>query len=363
MRSSIAAGAATLVALALAGPAIAALRLARTAGGFTSPIHVASAPGDDGHLYVVEQRGVIKRVEFGTRDRTTFLDVRGLVACCGERGLLSVAFHPDYAQNRRFFVNYTRNDGDVVVARFRANRAGTKAVRSSRKRRLRVEHSLRGNHNGGTVFFIGDCGLHVSIGDGGGADDPANNAQRMANRLGKLVRIDTCGGNARVVALGLRNPWRVDRDPTTGLVYIADVGQNAWEEISLYRPRRSGLENYGWSRHEGDHLNDSSIALYAGSRYVRPIREYGHASGRCSITGGHVHRDGRIAEAYGRYFYGDFCTGEIWSFRYSATRGVTAARREAFDLPAYALVSFGRGPNGGVYVVSRNGAVYRIAAG
>ena len=363
MRRSFAAVAAVVFSLVLAGSASAALRLDRTAGGFTGPIHVAAAPGDRGHLYVVEQRGMIKRVEFGTRDRSTFLDIRGRVACCGERGLFSVAFHPDYAQNRRFFVNYTRNDGDVVVARLRANSAGTKAVRSSLARRLRVEHSLRGNHNGGTVFFTGDCGLHVSIGDGGGAGDPDNNAQRMANRLGKLVRIDTCGGKTRVVALGLRNPWRVDRDPDTGLVYIADVGQNAWEEISLYRPWRSGLENYGWSRHECDHLRDSSIALYEPSRYVRPIREYEHASGRCSITGGHVHRDGRIPEAHGRYFYGDFCTGEIWSFRYTSADGVTHARTEAFSLPGGALVSFGRGPSGGVYVVNRNGSISRIAAG
>lgn len=362
MRRSITAAAVLLLSLVVVGSASAALRLDYTAGGFTGPIHVASAPGDGAHLYVVEQRGVIKRVEFGTRDRTTFLDIRGLVSCCGERGLFSVAFHPDYAQNRRFFVNYTRTDGDVVVARFRANDAGTKAITSSRARRLRVEHSTYSNHNGGTVFFTGACGLHVSIGDGGSGGDPHNNAQRLANHLGKLVRIDTCGGNTRVVALGLRNPWRVDRDPETRLVYIADVGQSSWEEISLYRPWRSGLENYGWSRHEGDHLRDVSIELYEPSRYVRPIREYAHTNGRCSITGGHVHRDNRIAEAYGRYFYGDFCTGEIWSFRYTTSGGVTSARREAFSLPGYALVSFGRGPMGGVYVVDRNGAVYRISA-
>ena len=363
MRRSFAAAAVAVVSLVLVGPAAAALRLDYTAGGFTSPIHVASAPGDGGHLYVVEQRGVIKRLEFGTRDRTIFLDIRGLVSCCVERGLFSVAFHPAYAQNRRFFVNYTRNDGDVVVARFRANGAGTKAVRSSRTRRLRVEHSEHANHNGGTVFFTRPCGLHVSIGDGGGGGDADNDAQRMANRLGKLVRIDTCGGNARVVALGLRNPWRVDRDPKTGVVYVTDVGQNAWEEISLYRPWRSGLENYGWRRREGDHLFSSSTALYEPSRYVAPIREYEHVRGRCSITGGHVHRDGRIAEAFGRYFYGDFCTGEVWSFRYRTAGGVTGARSEAFGLPPYTLVSFGRGPTGGVYVVNRNGSISRIAAG
>ena len=362
MLRTVAAACVSLAALVLAGPASAALRLDRTADGFNGPIYVAAAPGDSGHLYVVEQRGVIKRLNPGSDTRTRFLDIRGLVACCGERGLFSVAFHPRYATNRLFFVNYTRNDGDVVVARFRANDRGTSAVESTRRQRLLVEHSRYSNHNGGTVFFTGRCGLHVSIGDGGSGGDPHNNSQRMANRLGKLVRIDACGGATRVVALGLRNPWRVDHDPDTGLVYIADVGQSRREEISLFRSGTSRFENYGWRRYEGSYLYSSSTGLYQGSTYVAPIRQYRHVDGRCSITGGHVHRDDRIAEAYGRYFYGDFCTGEIWSFRYTTADGVTAARTEDFSLPAGSLVSFGTGPRGGVYVVDRDGVVYRIAA-
>ena len=361
MRRGVAFFAAVLVVLATAGSASAALRLAHVAGGFNGPIHVASAAGDDGHLYIVEQRGVIKRYTFGSGERTTFLDIRGRVGCCGERGLLSVAFHPDYAQNRRFFVNYTRNDGDVVVARYKANDAGTRAVRSSRRQRLRVEHSEHTNHNGGTLFFTSGCALHVSIGDGGSGGDPPNNAQRINNRKGKLVRIDTCGTGAKIVALGLRNPWRLDRDPETGLVYVADVGQNSWEEISIWRPSRSGLENFGWSRFEGDHLYNSNRSLYRGSDYIRPIDEYAHASGRCSITGGIVVRSQSVAEAYGRYFYGDFCTGEVWSFRY-ANGTITGARTEAFSLPGGSLVSFGRGPRGQAYVVNRNGTISRIAA-
>ena len=363
MRRALTAALVLALALGVTGSASAALRLARVAGGFTGPIHAASAPGDARHVYVVEQRGLIKRVHLATGNRSRFLDIRSRVACCGERGLLSVAFHPNYETNRRFFVNYTRNDGDVVVARFRANDAGTRARVSTSARRLLVEHSRYSNHNGGTLFFTGRCGLHVSIGDGGSGGDPHNNAQRRANRLGKLVKINICRGRTKIVAFGLRNPWRVDRDPETGIVYVADVGQGTWEEISLYRPWRDGIENYGWSHYEGDHVYDASIDLYPGTRYVRPIHEYEHTDGRCSITGGVVHRNSGFAEAYGRYFYGDFCTGEVWSFRFVPGTGMTSARQEAFSLPAHSLVSFGRTPSGGAYVVNRNGVVSRIAAG
>jgi glucose/arabinose dehydrogenase len=326
-------------------------------------MHIASAPGDPDHLYVVEQRGVVMRFDVQTRTSSPFIEIPGQVnSASNERGMFSIAFDPRYAENRRVYVNYTRDDGDVVVSRFRATEDGTHAPDSSQRPLLRVEHSSATNHNGGSLLFVGRCGLHVSIGDGGGAGDSNNDAQRLDTRLGKLVRIGVCGGGSRIVAIGLRNPWRIDRDSATGIVYVADVGQGTREEVSLYRPWQEGLENYGWRRWEGTHRY-SSTPLRPGTRYVRPIREYAHTDGRCSITGGVVYRDDAIREARGRYFYGDYCTGTVWSFRFRPGDGVSGHRREAFALPDFTLVSFGRGPGGRVYVVNRNGSIHRIAQG
>ena len=353
-----------VAAFALAGSASAALtRVAVPGGPFASPIYVAAAPGDDG-IFVVERAGRIVRVA-RRGSRSTFLDMRDLVSEGGERGMFSVAFHPRYATNRKFYVNYTNNGGDVVVSRFVANRTGTAAVESTRLRILAVEHSAAANHNGGTVFFTSRCGLHVSIGDGGGAGDPDNSAQRLSTRLGKLVRIDVCTGRTAIVAMGLRNPWRAARDPATGIVYVADVGQGAWEEIDVWRPWWSGVENFGWRRYEGGHRY-SSTALHEPTNTIWPIHEYSHAGiagepGCRSITGGFVYRGRSAPDAAGRYFFGDYCTGRVWSFRYQSGRVVGFRREPGLDMPDFALVSSGRGPAGGLYLVNGGGTIYRLA--
>ncbi|MGH2997657.1 MAG: PQQ-dependent sugar dehydrogenase, partial [Gaiellaceae bacterium] len=238
------------LALALALPSTAsAVRLQRVAGGFDSPVHVASSNRDPGGtLYVVEQEGQIWRLRSGRR--TLFLDIRGLVSCCGEQGLLSVVFPPAYPRTRNFYVNFTDNGGDVRVARFRANTSFTRAAASSRRLLLDVEHSSAGNHNGGLVAWGPNGRLYVSVGDGGGGCDPGENAQNLATRKGKLLSIGPANLRAgwRIDGYGLRNTWRYDFDRAGGRLYLADVGQDNWEEISTLPASTLGgtPENYLW---------------------------------------------------------------------------------------------------------------------
>jgi glucose/arabinose dehydrogenase len=340
-----------LSALTVAGSAPAALKLVPVAGGFSSPIYATGAPGTS-DLFVVRQNGYVTRLHAGARN--TFLNIDGRVQSGGEEGLLSIAFHPNYDQNRRFFVYYTNNDGNLRIVGFRANAAGTRALKSTARVWIKVFHPGHSNHNGGQLQFGPNGYLYAAIGDGGSGGDRARD---LSSRLGKLLRlnVDNPGARPRIVAVGFRNPWRFSVDPKTGRFFLADVGQNTWEEIDVFVPGRDGLENYGWNRFEGDH-QVSSNPLGPG-RYVRPIHEYVHGSGRCSVTGGFMPRGG--VPGSGRYFYGDFCTGEVWSFRYQNGQK-SGFRREAFTVPGN-LSSFGRGPQGSLLAVSHGGTVYRVA--
>jgi glucose/arabinose dehydrogenase len=359
VRVALAASFAALACAALAGPSTAALRLVHVESGFTGPVHVASTKSEPNRVYVVEQRGVIKVVENGSTRSTPFLDIRARVACCGEQGLLSLAFHPRYPEVRRVYVNFTNTAGDTRVVEYRVNAARTEAVVSTARILLRV-HQPYANHNGGQVLFGMHGHLFVPTGDGGSGGDPGNRAQTMRSRLGKLIRINVANGNVRLVALGLRNPWRVSLDRATGRMFIADVGQGVREEISIWRQRWQGLENYGWRRFEGTRLYSSGTRLYRPSRLRNPIHQYSHSSGRCSITGGHVYRGSAVARLRGRYFFGDYCTGEVWSFviRDGRKRGLLA--HSNLRVPGN-LSSFGVGPTGEVFLVSHsNGVLYRI---
>ncbi len=321
------------------------------AGGFYRPVYVTAPAGEPGRLYVVEQEGRIRVVE-GGRART-FLDIRALVGSEGtEQGLLSVAFHPGYAKNRRFYVNYTDRDGDTRVVEYRSD--GRRARPATARRILFVDQPYA-NHNGGQLQFGPDGRLYVGMGDGGSAGDPDNHAQSLSSRLGKLLRADPLRPRWEVAGYGLRNPWRFSFDRLTGALYIADVGQGDWEEVD-FRPPGAPPANYGWARYEGRHLY-KDIPLAGSAPLVFPIAEYDHSQG-CSITGGYVYRGRAVPAARGRYFYGDYCSGAVWSLRVVGGKA-TDVRRERFRVSS--LASFGEDARGELYLVSHDGDIYRLA--
>jgi glucose/arabinose dehydrogenase len=330
-----------------------ALRLARVASGFQAPVYVTSAPGETGRLYVVEQRGVIKVLERGKIRAAPFLDVRSKVKAGGEQGLLGLAFARDYRKSRVLVVNYTDVNGDTRVVRYKANK--TRALPGTARVLLTVPQPF-GNHNGGMVEFGPDGLLYVGMGDGGSADDPGNRAQSMATLLGKLVRLDAKKTKPapRIVALGLRNPWRFSFDRATRDLWIGDVGQYETEEIDVLRAGTKLMPNFGWSKFEGsrEYLDK---ALGPG-RLTGPVAVYSHESG-CSVTGGYVYRGKAVPAARGRYFYGDYCSGRVWSLSASAPNG--SVRVEPFRVDA--ITSFGEDGAGELDLVSQKGTIFRLA--
>jgi glucose/arabinose dehydrogenase len=362
VRRGLAALAVALAGAALvAGSASGALRLARVTGGLSQPVDLAVTPSQRGTLYVVEQAGIVRVVRNGTLQPGAFLDVRDRVACCGEQGLLGLAFHPRYASNGRLYVNFTNNAGDTRVVEFRANAART-AVNERTGRVLLAVPQPYSNHNGGDLVFGRDGFLYVPLGDGGAGGDPQNRAQDMRTRLGKLVRVNVSTRATRIVALGFRNPWRASVDRATGRLWIADVGQGTREEVDVWRPGASALENYGWRRFEGTTVHNGGTRLYARSRYVPPVHQYAtHANGGCAVTGGFVYR-GAIRAARGRYFFGDYCNGRVSSFVLRNGRRADLRAHPGLTVPGN-LSSFGEGPTGELFLLSHGGGtVYRLAA-
>ena len=354
--------AAALLTLALAGAALAsgerregaaALRVVPALRGFEQPLLLTWAPGEPGARYVVEQGGRVIRLARGTR--TVFLDVSGAITAGGEQGLLGLAFHPRYASNRVFYVGYTSRDGRNVVARYRSN--GTRALPATRRVVLSVADPY-GNHNGGHLAFGRDGRLYTTFGDGGAAGDPEGRSQNPASLHGKLLRIDVDATPARtsIVALGLRNAWRFSFDRATGDLWLADVGQDAVEEIDRVSFPWSGLLNFGWDVYEGRARFEDKQP--GPGRLVFPIAQYANANGNCSVTGGYVYRGRAVPAAAGRYFYGDFCSGAVWSLKRSGNRAV-GLRREPFRVES--LSSFGEDAAGELYLVSLDGTIYRLA--
>jgi glucose/arabinose dehydrogenase len=323
--------------------------------GLRSPTFVASAPAEPDRLYVVEQAGTIRYVD-DRRIAGTFLDIRDHVGSGGERGLLSVAFSPSYQKDHLFYVDYTDKAGDTHVSEFRS-RDG-RALASSERQLLFVKQPYP-NHNGGQLQFGPDGLLYVGMGDGGSGGDPQNRAQNVHERLGKLLRIDPSrpGEHWQMIGYGLRNPWRFSFDRANGDLYIGDVGQQAWEEVD-YRPRAqlNTLANYGWRLFEGRARYAAGTPAGNG-QLVGPITVYAHDQGGCSVTGGYVYRGRKVAAAVGRYFYGDWCSGTIWSLRVEHGRAVDV-RQERTRIGQ--LTSFGEGADGALYAVSGGGRLYRI---
>jgi len=325
------------------------------ASGFSSPTAIASTPAEPRRLYVVEQGGRIRYL-VGNRIAGTFLDIRSRVLSGGERGLLSIAFSPRYARDHRFYVDYTDRNGDTRIVEFRSRNG--KAIVSSARQLLFVKQPYP-NHNGGQLQFGPDGLLYVGMGDGGSAGDPGNRAQTLSVPLGKLLRINPFKRGARwqTVGYGLRNPWRFSFDRSTGDLYIADVGQGEWEEID-FRPRAQigDLANYGWRLYEGRARYARGTPNPRGL-LVFPVAAYSHDEG-CSVTGGYVYRGKAVASSVGRYFYGDWCSGTIWSFRMENGNAVDI-RKEPARIGQ--LTSFGEDVAGELYAVSGgSGRVFRV---
>jgi glucose/arabinose dehydrogenase len=331
----------------------------QVATGFSSPVFVTSAPGDPDTLYVVEQQGTIKIVRGGAI-KGTFLDISKLVLSGGEQGLLSMAFSPNYATDHLFYVSYTNRQGNSRIAVYRSHNG--RGVRSSGRIILKVRQPYS-NHNGGQLEFDSRGYLYIGFGDGGSGGDPEQHAQNMHSYLGKLLRSrsQTPDRHWKIVALGLRNPWRFSFDSQTGNLWIGDVGQDTWEEVDFRRESRlDRLANYGWSRYEGYSVFDANHRYTNRGDKKRPSLVYQHVNGQCSITGGYVYRGSAVPAAEGRYFYGDYCTGAIWSFG-TGPHGRTSAPVDSGTVAS--LSSFGTNGNGELFALSLDGTLYELSAG
>ncbi|HEX2127938.1 MAG TPA: PQQ-dependent sugar dehydrogenase [Solirubrobacterales bacterium] len=334
-------------------------------GTFDDPVYVAQPDADTDHLYVVERCGRIMRIPYGGGEPEVFLDVAGEITCDGtEQGLLSVAFHPGFGSNGRFYVFLTDTEGDERIVAYESTaEEPRKALPGSARELLRVR-DFAPNHNGGQLQFGPDRKLYAGLGDGGGAGDPERTAQDRESPLGKILRIDdrVSSVTVRFVASGLRNPWRFSFDRAEGDLWIGDVGQDAIEEIDAAQAAdvaRGGL-NFGWSAFEGrERFNEDQEAPGA----IPPVLEYPLDGSNCAVTGGYVARDPSLRSLFGRYLYGDFCAGELRSFTAEAAlRDGEATDDRELGIQVPQLSSFGEDASGHLYAVSLDGPVYRLAA-
>ncbi len=349
-----------------------AIQLIPVASGLSSPVYLTSARDGSNRLFIIEQPGRILLLPPGATAplATPFLDIRTKISFGGERGLLGLAFHPQYATNRRFFVNYTRTgDGATVVSEFKASAANPNVADTTETILLTVAQPFS-NHNGGWIDFGPDGFLYIGLGDGGSANDPGNRSQNVEDLLGKMLRIDVntpngaipysspssnpffgaTPGRDEIYATGLRNPWRCAFDRVTGELYAGDVGQGQIEEISIIELGK----NYGWRVFEGTRCTNLGPAACNAAQYAPPLLEYNHSGGRCSVTGGYVYRGTQGSLPVGTYVFGEYCTGEIFLWQNNAMRVLLDTTQ--------AIAAFGEDEAGEIYVVNLQGTIHRIAA-
>ncbi len=345
--------------------------------GLTEPVALTDAGDGSGRLFITQQRGVISLWNGMTLSQ--FMDIQDVVQNTGnEEGLLSVAFHPDHESNGYFYVYYTNNNGDIEIARYNVMAGNpNQGDPNSGIVILTILHLGEFNHNGGQLQFGPDGYLYIGTGDGGGSGDPGENAQDINELLGKMLRIDICDGICNVTpplydmppdnpyvgvdgrdeiwAIGLRNPWRHGFDRRTGDQIIADVGQNLWEEVDFQAAGSPGGVNWGWDDREGAHCYEPPVGCLTVGR-TDPILEYSHSLG-CSISGGYRYRGTAIPQIYGRYYYGDYCSGSVWDASQSGTGSWSSGSPLS---TTYSISGFGEDQNGEMYIINLNGAVYRF---
>lgn len=362
--------------------------LVKVVDGLSLSVHLTTADDGSNRLFVVEKQGRIQIIKDGVNPPGSFLDISDRVgSSCGECGLLSVAFPPDYAESGYFYVYYTSEssviqadqegepDGkqDTVVARFRVSAEDPDRADPNSEERLLLQNQPQTNHNGGQLAFGPDGMLYIGLGDGGGGGDPYENGQDLASLLGKILRIQVgpsgpytvpndnpfigqTDAKPEIWAYGLRNPWRFSFDSATGDLYIGDVGQGTYEEIDRQPAAGSGGENYGWDEMEGLHCYPPGSDTCDPDDYVLPIAEYGHGNNDCSVTGGVVHHSPAPGQAP-VYLYGDFCTGRIRALQPEGGTYTTTILLES----GLTITSFGQDMAGNSYVVDYNGGIYRVA--
>ncbi len=349
------------------------ISLTLVAGGFKSPTHITNAGDRSGRLFVTEQAGKILIVKNNKILKAPFLDINDRVGCCDERGLLSAVFPDNYASKKYFYVNYTNTKGNTVIARYNLTSNPDIADIKSEDILLTIKQPFS-NHNGGQMAFGPDGYLYIGTGDGGLVGDPLNNAQDSGSLLGKMLKIDVESGNSpysvppdnpflkkrgyrpEIWATGLRNPWRFSFDRQTGDLFIADVGQNKYEEINFQSPSSKGGENYGWNTLEGTHCYKSSRCNKAG--LVLPAAEYDHSQG-CSVTGGMVYRGKKFPSLQGIYFYSDYCSGRIWGLRQSGGVWLNTLLINS----GLSVSTFGEDETGEIFLADYSkGDIYRVEA-
>jgi glucose/arabinose dehydrogenase len=356
-------------------PAEGDVSLQQLPGAFSQPLFVTAPPGDLDRLFVVEKTGRVRVVRNDALLARAFLDLRGAVSATGERGLLGLAFHPDYASTGRFYVHFTDLTGDTRLVRYVVSADPDSADPAAADTLLRVDQPFS-NHNGGWIGFGPDGFLYMALGDGGSGGDPQGNGQSLATLLGKILRLDVdvptgyavppdnpfvgvTGARGEIWAYGLRNPWRASFDRLTGDLYIGDVGQSGWEEISVQDGQSTGGENYGWRIMEGSHCYPSDPCDMSG--LVLPVYEYPTSEG-CAVTGGYVYRGTAITSLAGHYFFADYCEGFVRSFRYENGQIVDLRDWTAALAAPTLIASFGEDARGELYVTSLSGSVYRFVA-
>jgi glucose/arabinose dehydrogenase len=345
--------------------ALGTLNFPVTASGFSAPLGIAHAGDGSGRLFIVEQGGKIIILKSGAKLATPLLDISAKVSAGGERGLLGLAFPPNFAAKKHFYVNYTRaGDGASVVARYRVSSNPDVADAASEQILLTVAQPFS-NHNGGHLLFGPDGLLYIGLGDGGAGGDPDQRSQNPNELLGKMLRIDVesganpyaiptgnafpggAGGRAEIWALGLRNPWRYSFDRQSGDLYIGDVGQVAREEISVLAASSAGGANFGWDVLEGELCFEPASNCTPPANYVPPVATYARSSSCASVTGGHVYRGPGNVALQGVYLYADYCDGRIWGLK---RKGATWQNDLLADTD-FAISSFGEDEAGNVYFV------------